>query len=184
MPHRPPESNEYSPHHERYISLVTAPVLTALRDQRRTLPQFLCVVSDGDAGYRYADGKWSIREVVGHIFDAERIYQYRALAFARGEVAVLPGYDPDDYVVNSGFDHRTMHSLIDEFLAVRESTLRLFTTLDPSAWDRRGMVSGGFVSVRALAYIAVGHAQRHLNVLSERYGVGSSVAQSQAVSVP
>jgi hypothetical protein len=181
MPHRLPQPNEYSPHHERYISLVTAPVLTALRDQERTLPQFLRGISDTDAGYRYASGKWSIREVVGHIFDAERIYQYRALSFARGEAGVLPGYDPDEYVVNSGFDHRTMHSLIDEFLAVRESTLRLFTSLDPSTWDRRGMVSGGFVSVRALAYIAGGHAQRHLNVLAERYGVAKPM--SEAVSV-
>ena len=176
MPDRLPQPHEYSPHHERYISLVTTPVLTALRDQERTLPQFLRGVSEADAGYRYASGKWSIREVVGHIFDAERIYQYRALCFARGESGVLPGWDPDEYATHAGFEQRTMHSLIDEFLAVRESTLRLFNSFDRSAWDRRGMVSGGFLSVRALAYIAVGHAQRHLNVLAERYGVGAPEA--------
>ena len=180
MSHQRPQPTEYLPHHERYISLVIAPVLTALRDQCRTIPQALTGISEADAGYRYAPGKWSIRQVVGHISDAERIFQFRALVFARGDAATLPRYDPDSYVEHSGFEHRTMQSLIDELLAVRESTQYLFETLEPEAWDRNGTVSGGFISVRALAYIAAGHAQQHLNVLYERYGIGE---RSAAVSV-
>lgn len=173
-----PLSNEYSPHHDRYISLVSGPVLTVLRDQRRTVPESVGDISEEDAGYRYASGKWSIREVVGHMSDAERIFQFRALVFARGDDAALPRYDPDDYVVHAGFDRRTMRSLIDEFLAVRESTLRFFESIEPQAWDRKGTVSGGFVSVRALAFIAAGHAQRHINVLHDQYGIGQPASEA------
>ena len=181
MPNQPPHSNEYCPHHGRYVSLVTTPVLTALRDQRSTFDELPRAIADVDAGYRYASGKWSIREVVGHISDAERIFQFRALAFARGDTAPLPRYEPDAYVEISGFDHRTLQSIVDELLSVRESTLHFFENLDASAWDRKGTVSGGFVSVRALGYITAGHAQQHLNVLHERYGVGEPA--SAAVSV-
>ena len=182
MPDRRPQPDEYLPHHNQYISLVSAPVLTVLRDQRLTLTQSLSGVTDADAGYRYATGKWSIREVVGHISDAERIYQFRALAFARADAATIPRYDPDAYVEHSGFERRSMQSLIEELLAVRESTLHLFENLEPQAWDRKGTLSGGPLSVRALAYIAAGHAQRHLNVLRERYGVGQSASESVSVS--
>jgi hypothetical protein len=181
MPHQRPQSNEYSPHHERYLSLVSAPVLGTLRDQRNIFAELPRVIAESDAGYRYENGKWSIREVVGHISDAERIFQFRALAFARGDTAPLSQYDPDGYVERSGFDHRTLRSIVDELLAVRESTLSFFENLDAAAWNRKGTVSGGFVSVRALGFIAAGHAQQHLNVLYERYGVGDP--SSAAVSV-
>ena len=171
MPHQRPQPNEYCPHHERYLSLVTAPVLTVLREQQHTLPSMLRGVSEEDGGYRYAAGKWSIREVVGHISDAERIFQYRALVFARNDRVALPRYDPDGYVELAGFDHRTIDSLVDEFLAVRASTLHFFENLAPEAWSRSGTISGGFVSVRGMAFIAAGHAQQHLNVLRDRYGV-------------
>jgi hypothetical protein len=182
MPHRQPHSTEYMPHHTQYVSLVAAPVLDVLRDQRLTIPLALLNISEKDAGYRYAQDKWSIREVVGHISDAERIFQFRALVFARGDAPSLPRYAPDEYVANSGFDGRTMQSLIDEFLAVRESTLHLFETLEPHAWDRSGTISGGVVSVRAMAYIAAGHAQRHLNVLYERYGIAETASDIVSVA--
>jgi len=171
MPLQRPQPTEHAPHHQQYLSLVSGPVLDALHAQKRSLPQFLAGVSEADADHRYAPGKWSIREVVGHISDAERIYQFRALAFARGDAAAMPRYDPDGYVEQAGFDRRTMGSLIDEFLAVRESTLQFFAGLDAAAWDRKGTVANAPLSVRALAFIAAGHAQRHLNVLAERYGV-------------
>ena len=181
MPQQRPQPNEYCPHHARYLSLVSAPVLDTLREQRGVFAELPRAIAEEDAGYRYETGKWSIREVVGHMSDAERIFQFRALAFARGDTAPLSRYDPDSYVELSGFDHRNLQSIVDELLAVRESTLSFFENLDASAWDRRGTVSGGFVSVRALGYIAAGHAQQHLNVLHERYGVGELA--SAAVSV-
>ena len=182
MPHRRPQPDEYLPHQNQYISLVTAPVLDVLREQRRTLPQSLRSVAEADADYRYASGKWSIREVVGHISDAERVYQYRALSIARGAADALPRYDPDGWVEHAGFAGRTMQSLIDEFLAVRESTLSLLEHLEPEAWDRRGTFSGGSVSVRAQAFIAAGHAQRHLDVLHERYGIVRLASEAVAGS--
>jgi hypothetical protein len=165
----------------QYISLVDGDVLDTLREQLITIPDALSGITDADAGYRYAPNKWSIREVVGHMSDAERVYQFRALAFARNDAISLPRYDPDDYVTHSGSDRRSMRSLIEEILAVRESTLQLFENLEPAMWDRNGTVSGGIISVRATAFIAAGHAQRHMNVLRERYGV--AVAQSDAVSI-
>jgi hypothetical protein len=182
MPHQRPQSNEYFPHQERYISLVRGPVLTVLRDQQTDLQEMLRGVAESDAGYRYAPGKWSIREVVGHISDAERIYQYRALAFARGDTASLPRYDPDGYVEMAGFDHRTVPSLVEEFLSVRASTICFFQNLDPAIWSRGGTVAGGTISVRALAYIAAGHARQHLNVLRDSYGVYEAAAARESVA--
>ena len=157
-------------------------MLDVLREQRRTLSQSLRSVAEADADYRYASDKWSIREVVGHISDAERVYQYRTVAIARGVVDALPRYDPDAWVEHSGFGRRAMQSLIEEFLAVRESTLCLLEHLEPEAWDRRGTFSGGSVSVRAQAFIAAGHAQRHLDVLRERYGIARFASETVAGS--
>ena len=143
MPHQRPQPHEYLPHHLQYLSLVSGPVLDVLSEQRTAIPRALADISEEAAGYRYAPDKWTIREVVGHISDAERIFQFRALVFARGDAPALPRYAPDEYVAHSGFDRRTMASLVDEFLAVRESTLYLFRTLDPEAWNRSGTISGG-----------------------------------------
>jgi hypothetical protein len=163
--------DEYAPHHRRYIDLVSGPVLEVLRAQRAVISRLPDVVSEERAGYRYAEGKWSIREVVGHLSDAERVYGYRALALARGDANPLPKYDPDGYVAAADFDARTVASLADEFLALRESTLRFFDNLPAVAWSRRGTMGGSPLSVRALAFIAAGHVEQHLNVLRERYGV-------------
>jgi DinB family protein len=182
MPHQRPRPDEYSPHYERYISLISGPVLSVLDEQRRTLPELLRGLSEEDAGYRYADGKWSIREVVGHISDAERIYQFRALVFARGDATALSRYDPDGYVEHAGFEERTLSSIIDEFLVVRAGTLNFFHNLATPAWSRDGTVSGGRISVRALAWIAAGHLQQHVNVLTERYGVREPASATVAVA--
>jgi DinB superfamily len=180
MPQQQLQPDEYLPHHVQYVSLVPAPILDVLRDQRITIPHALRGISEAQADHRYAPDKWNIRQCVGHMSDAERIFQFRALVFARENAASVPRYSPDEYVERSGFEHRTMQSLIEEFVAVRESTLHLFRTLQPDAWNRTGTISGGIVSVRAMAYIAAGHAQRHLNVLYERYGLSEP---GEAVSV-
>jgi hypothetical protein len=171
MPDRRPERDEYAPHHSQYIDLVATPVLDSLRDQRAEVRRVLASVSEERAGFRYQPEKWSIREVVGHLSDAERVYGFRAMALARNDANPLPKYDPDGYVAAASFDIRTMPSLIEEFLSVREGTLRFFENLPQEAWSRRGTMGGNPLSVRALAFIAAGHVARHLDVLRARYGV-------------
>lgn len=121
--------------------------------------------------HRYAPGKWSVKEVLGHLADAERIYAYRALRFAREDATPLPGFEEDLYVPAGRFDARPLRGLLDEWNAVRAATLALFRGLDGEALLRRGVANGKSVSVRTLAWLAVGHAQHHLDVLRERYGV-------------
>jgi uncharacterized damage-inducible protein DinB len=148
---------------------VTGPVLPALRAQRDVIRAL--DVSDELASHRYAEGKWSVREVIGHIADAERVYQYRALSLARGDAAEFARWDPDRYVAEARFDRRTVADLVTEVLAVREATIAFFEHLPEEAWSRAGTLAGKPLSVRALAYIAAGHLQRHVDVLHERYGV-------------
>jgi hypothetical protein len=169
MPNRPPEPGEHAPHHAHYISLVTGSVLRRLEEQVQEVDNALSGVGEETAGYRYAAGKWSVREVIGHLADAERVYQYRALCFARGDSATLPQFDPDGYVASAGFDARPLAGLIAEWQAVRAATLAFFANLPAEAWSRGGTMGGNPLTVRALAYIAAGHVAQHLNVLRERY---------------
>jgi len=171
MPDLRPQTNEYAPHHEKYISLVASPVLPVLREQRDSVPAALLMIPEERGGYRYEPEKWSVREVIGHLSDAERIYQYRATSIARGETGPLGTYDPDSYVAAAGFDARTIASLVDEFVAVRNATLALFGNLPHEAWPRAAQFSEASVSVRGWAHIAAGHVARHLSVLRDRYGL-------------
>jgi len=170
MPDRRPTPDEYAPHQEQYVSLIQQPVLDVLRAQRDDLRR-LTEIAEERAGFRYAPGKWTIRECIGHMSDAERIQAFRGLSIARGDTNDLPRWDPDRYAEASGSDSRTIGSLVDEMLLVREATLSLFERLPREAWSRLGSVGGKPLTVRATAYIAAGHAQRHLVVLYERYGV-------------
>lgn len=166
---RPDPATEYAPHHEKYVSLITDPVLVALRDQRNEIVELFGGLSGEQAGHRYGEGKWTLREVLGHIIDGDRVFGFRAFAFARGEAATLPTYDPDGYVAKAGYDARPMSSLLSEFLAVRDSIIQLFDTLEPAAWSRGGTASNAKVTVRGLAYIAAGHAAHHLKIVREKY---------------
>lgn len=165
-----PQPGEYGPTHESYLALATEPVLMQLRDQRRDVLDLFGGLSAEEAGYRYAPGKWSLRQLLGHITDADRVFGFRAYVFARGETAPLPSFDQNVFVDHARYDERSMPSLVSEFLAVRESLILFFETLDPEAATRTGTASGVRVSVRALAYIAAGHAEHHLRVARERYG--------------
>jgi hypothetical protein len=126
--------------------------------------------------HRYAPGKWSVREVLGHITDAERVFGFRAFCFSRGDLNPLPGFDESDYVAHAGFDRCSVKELLDEFDQLRDSHVRMMRRLDAEAWQRIGMASGKAVSVRALAYIMVGHVRHHLNILNTRYLPGSPSA--------
>lgn len=167
-----PETGEFAPYFKRYVSLVPGedPV-AALAEQAPVVPQVLGRVPEARAGFRYAPEKWSIREVVGHCSDAERVFAYRALAFARGETAGLPPFDENGFARLAGHDGVSLAELLAEFAAVRAASLHLLRQLPPAAWKRRGVASGKEISVRALAFIMSGHVAHHLRILRERYGV-------------
>jgi len=122
-------------------------------------------------GHRYAEGKWSIRQVLGHLVDAERVFGYRAFCFSRGERAALPSFDENEYVRAARSDATPLGDLVDELALVRESNLVVLRRLEPLEWARVGAASGQPVTVRALAFIMAGHPRHHVHVLRERYGV-------------
>lgn len=173
MPHQRPQPDEYSPHHEQYVSLIRRPILDALKAGRESIRSLIDQVPEERGDYKYGERKWTIREVIGHMADAERIHTFRALTFARNDGIDLPKWGPDAYAAAAGFNARTVRSLVDEQLAVRDATIALFSSLPAEAWSREGTVSGKRLTVRAIAYITAGHVQRHLNILHERYGVGA-----------
>jgi uncharacterized damage-inducible protein DinB len=172
--HRPAAA-EYPPYFSRYIDRVPeGDVVALLRDNSESLDATLKALDDARSGYRYAEGRWSIRQMLGHLLDVERVFVYRALHIARGDPAPLPGFEQDDYVAAAGSDARLLSDLRDELRALRESTIRFFSTLPDGAWARMGVVSGNNISVRAIAHIIVGHTQHHLQMLAERYDVPTS----------
>jgi hypothetical protein len=167
-----PEASEYAPFYAGYVAAVPEPdVLSALRDSGTEITAALAAIPESRGGFRYADGKWSIRELIGHVIDAERIFTYRALRLARGDSTPLPAFEENDYVRTADSDARTVADLVDELRAVRASTVRMFASFPEEAWRRTGTVSGREISVRALAYITAGHARHHLKMLRERYDV-------------
>jgi hypothetical protein len=167
-----PETGEYAPHFEPYVALVRGPdVIETLERQCGTVGRMLAAVSEEREGFRYAAGKWSIREVVGHLCDAERVFAYRALTFARGGKSALPSFDENEFARLAGHDAVPLRSLAEEFLSVREATLHLLRHLPAEVCRREGTAGGHPVTVRALAYIAAGHVAHHLVSLRERYAV-------------
>lgn len=165
-----PAVNEYAPYYDRYISLVPAgDVVDTLSRQLEETVATLRGISEEKADSRYAEGKWSIKELVGHVIDGERIFAYRALRFARNDQTPLPGFEQDDYINNARFGDYQLSELIEEFEHVRKSTLYLLRPLDAEAWSRQGTASDATVSVRALAHIIAGHEAHHMKILRERY---------------
>lgn len=168
-----PDAAEFPSFYAGYVALVPDDenILAVLRTAGDELVYAVQGIPETKGEHRYAEGKWSIRTVIGHMIDTERVFTYRALRLARGDATPLPGFEENDYAVTAQSDQRTVADLAAEMAAVRESTLRLFESLPAEAWTRRGTVNNGTVSVRALAYITAGHAQHHLKVLRERYGI-------------
>ncbi len=167
-----PTASEYAPFFEGYVALVRGgDILTTLTAQKETVERALGGVEERDAGRRYAEGKWSVRQVVGHCTDAERVFGYRALAFARGEQAPLPAFDENAYERLADHDAVPLAALLAEFVAVRAASLHLLHLLPPAAWTRGGTASGKPISVRALAFVMAGHVAHHMAILRERYGV-------------
>jgi len=170
-----PDPDEYNPFYAAYVERVPkGDVISEMKTQIHVTSKPILEMSEDDARSCYAPGKWSIKEVVGHVCDTERIMTYRALRIARGDATPLPGFDEKAFVSQAGFGQRTTTSLLDEWHSVRDATLRLFEGFLPEVAARRGIASDAEVSVRALAYIIVGHELHHRVILQERYGVAYS----------
>lgn len=165
-----PGTDEYAPYYGTYIGKVPDGDLRAmLASQLVETLALIRSIPESRGGHRYAPDKWSIKGVIGHLADSERIFSYRALRIGRGDTTPLPGFEQDDYVPMGNFDARTLRDLADELAAVRQATLHLFAHLDLAAFERRGTASGKPVSVRALAYIIAGHELHHVGILKTRY---------------
>ena len=141
-----------------------------LIDTADELLAYLKAVPESRETNRYAEGKWSIREMLGHIIDTDRVFAYRAMTFARGDDVSLPGFEQDDWVLPSGAHQRPLTDLNQEFIEQRSSLIRMFASLPDEAWTRTGTASGSRFSVRAIAFLLAGHVRHHLNILQERYG--------------
>ena len=167
-----PDSTEFPPYFGKYVQLVEGTdILAILSEQIAAALTRLRAIDDRKASTTYEPGKWTIKEVVGHLTDAERVFAYRALRFGRGDTTPLPSFEQDIYVTNGGFDACSWAGLLEEFELVRKSTILLLRHFPPEAWTRRGVASGKEITVRALAYVIAGHEIHHMRILADRYGV-------------
>ncbi len=172
-----PDAGEYAPYYEKYISLVPqANLLDTLAQQLESTLSLLAGITEEQADSSYAPGKWSIKELVGHLIDSERIFGYRALRFARADQTPLPGYEQDDYVASARFGARRLSDLAEELSYLRKANLSLFRSLDEEAWPRTGEANDQPVSVRAIAYIIAGHEAHHIGILRTKYLSSSTTA--------
>ncbi|MED4752030.1 DinB family protein [Brevibacillus choshinensis] len=171
MPNRPTK-DEYSAYYGTYIDLVPAgDLLQSLSLQMEETTKKFSALTEEQEAHRYAPDKWSVKEVLGHIIDTERIMSYRLLRFARGDETPLTGYEDEAYVTAGSFDSRRLSDLVEEYKAVRGATLALIKGVPTDAWTRKGMANNSECSARALAYIIAGHELHHGKILEERYHV-------------
>jgi uncharacterized damage-inducible protein DinB len=170
MTQKRPLKGDYADYYEKYIALVpSGDFLEFLQEQRQDLLNLLSPLNEQQAEFRYGPDKWSIKEVVGHINDAERIFAYRLLRFSRGDQTPLASFEQDGYIKTGKFEARTLKELLDEFSAIRESTILLVRSMDAEAWLRRGVASQKEITTTALAFIIAGHVKHHRVILEERY---------------
>lgn len=166
-----PEPGEYDPYAIMYVKLLPddGMILQHLYNNRQRVDKFLSALTPEQWMLRYAEGKWTIKEILLHIIDDERIYAYRALRIARGDTTPLPGFDQDPYVTASHANDRSVQSLLEEYASVRNATLTLFGNLPDDAWMKTGTANDHSVTVRALIYHLAGHELHHLNIIKEKY---------------
>ncbi len=165
--------NDYHPYYEPYImELGDVDLMEILKKQRSNFPQFIAGIPDDKWHSSYGKGKWTIAEVLVHILDAERVFQYRALRFARNDTTDLPGFDQDAYVPLSGGSQRTKDDVIKEYDAVRSSTIALYSKFSEDVLKRKGKANNSAMSVGALGFIICGHQRHHRNVIRSRYLTG------------
>ena len=165
-----PQEHEYPSYYSGYVARVPeeGPIV-AIEKATTELNHFLPQLPEGKADYRYGDNKWTVKEVLQHTIDTERIMAYRALVIARGDTTALPGFDENSYARVANTEHRTLAELTSELVAVRKSSLFLFQSFDEAAYRRQGIANNNPVSVLGIAYILVGHQRHHFAILQERY---------------
>jgi hypothetical protein len=165
-----PATTEYFPYFGRYIDLVPGEdLIRALREGSDATRRLVEPLPETQGDYRYAPDKWSLKEMLGHVADGERVFAYRALRFARRDETPLPGFDQDQWVTKGDWEARSLPSLLGELRAVRAATLALFESFDEAAWGRSGTANDARISVRALGYVIAGHELHHQNMLREHY---------------
>lgn len=165
-----PDENDYAPYYKGYIEKIKGDdILKILFEQTKECQNILNSFPEHKGDYRYQEGKWTLKQVIGHVMDTERVFTYRALCIARGEKQPLPGFEQDDYVNTGKFESRNLFDLIYELRLLRESNLLLFKSFDDDMLNRRGTASGYEVTVNALLFMIAGHMQHHLDILRERY---------------
>lgn len=165
-----PEKGEYAEYYDRYISLVEeADIVSVLDKQQTELERVFQTITEEKAHYAYGPDKWTVKELIGHMTDGERIFAYRALRISRNDQTPIEGFEQDGYIENSNFNNVSFSDLTAELLHARKANLIMLKSLSDEAWLRTGTASENPVSVRALAYIMAGHIRHHLKILNERY---------------
>jgi hypothetical protein len=168
-----PEKTEYDPYYERYISLVAdSDIIGTLGAQSTHLQDIFIGVTEEKGEFRYAEDKWSIKELLGHLIDGERMFAYRLFRISRGDETPIEGFEQDGYIENAHSNERSFADLLEEFSLLRRANMIFFKNLDEAAWSRMGTANNVKISVRALVYIMAGHIEHHLAILRERYLVG------------
>lgn len=165
-----PEETEYAEFYAHYISLVqNADVVSKLQTQLDDLTATFADITDEKGRYAYETGKWTIKELLGHLTDGERVFAYRAFRFSRADETPLPGFDQDPYIENANYNSIEIADLLAEFSLLRQSNILFFKNLDAQMWDKTGIASDNPITVRALAFIMVGHVEHHVKILKEKY---------------
>lgn len=167
---RHPESNEYPPFYESYIkNVIGSDPFRNLENQYQEIQSILQSLPEVEANYAYSEGKWTVKEVLGHITDTERVMSYRAFCISRKEKRSLPGFEQDDYVKEANFNERSITNLLEDYRAVRKSTISLFKNFTEDMLNQKGIANEKEVSVLALLFIITGHEMHHLKILKEKY---------------
>jgi hypothetical protein len=167
-----PQAGEYASFFHGYVSLIPeTDVLSILDSQPEILRRLTTIVTPHRELFAYAPGKWTNRQVVGHLGDGERVFGFRAFSFSRSDKTALPGFDENQYVQNARFNEMPLADLVEDFALMRQVNLRMLRSLGAGQWDAVGTANGNRVTVRALAFIMAGHVRHHLGVLRERYAI-------------
>ncbi len=161
------ESNSY--YHDYIKQVPDKNIIDVLEQQNQQFCEFMTKIDEDKAGFRYAKGKWTIREIIGHLVETEKVFSYRALCISRGDKTKLPGFDENTYIKNSNYDKLKLTDLVELFYLTRKSSIALFKTFTPKMWAAKGNTNNSNVSVRALAYIIAGHLMHHVQVINKLY---------------